>query len=154
MIQILLTFMLFNHIMVPYDGSKYSRHAFKIALDMAQKYGSKITILACLPKPVYRGVWYYDSRYTKTILKKEEKIAKENISKLVDAAKNKSDVSMKIKIIPTYHIANQIITVAKINKIDLIVMGSHGRTGFNKLLLGSVANSVSQQASCPVLLVK
>lgn len=146
--------MLFKNILVPYDGSKYSRHAFKIALDVAEKYDSKITILACLLKPVYRGVWYYDSRYAETILKKEEKIAKDDISKLVDTTKNKSGVSIKIKIIPTYHIANQIITVAKTNKIDLVVMGSHGRTGFTKLLLGSVANSVSQQTSCHILLVK
>ena len=145
---------MYKNILVPYDGSKYSIRAFKIALDMAEKYNSKITILACLLKPIYRGVWYYDSRYTKAILKKEEKIAKENIAKLVDNVKNKSDVLIKSKIIPTYAIANQIVTFAKTNKMDLIVMGSHGRTGFNKLLLGSVANSVSQQARSPILLAK
>lgn len=146
--------MLFKNILVPYDGSKYSLHAFKTALDMAEKYNSKITILACLLKPTYRGVWYYDSRYTKAILKKEAKVAKENISKLVENTKNRSDILIKSKIIPTYSIANQIVTFAKTNKMDLIVMGSHGRTGFNKLLLGSVANSVSQQARSPILLVK
>ncbi|MDH3396089.1 MAG: universal stress protein, partial [Nitrosopumilus sp.] len=40
--------------MVPYDGSKYSLHAFKIALDIAQKYDSKLTVLTCLAKPEYR----------------------------------------------------------------------------------------------------
>ena len=78
---------MYKNILVPYDGSKYSIRAFKIALDMAEKYDSKITILACLLKPIYRGVWYYDSRYTKAILKKEEKVAKENITKLVNNTK-------------------------------------------------------------------
>jgi nucleotide-binding universal stress UspA family protein len=144
----------FNNILVPYDGSKYSHHAFKVALDMAQKYDSKLTILACLLKPVYRGVWYYDSRYTKAILKKEEKIAKQNISKLVEDTKKKTDMNINFRIIPTTSIPNKIIAFARTNKMDLIVMGSHGRTGFNKVLLGSVANNVSQQARTPVLLVK
>ena len=146
--------MLFKNILVPYDGSKYSTHAFKVALDMAQKYNSKITILACLLKPTYRGVWYYDSRYTKAILKKEEKIAKQNITKLVENVKKKIDKSINVKIVPTVSIADQVITFTKTNKIDLIVMGSHGRTGFSKALLGSVASNVSQQARSPVLLVK
>lgn len=146
--------MIFKNILVPYDGSKYSLHAFKTALDMAEKYDSKITILACLLKPVYRGVWYYDSRYTKAILKKEEKVAKQNITKLVDDVKKKIDKSINVKIIPTVSITDKIVTFVKTNKIDLIVMGSHGRTGFDKLLLGSVANGVSQKAKCPILIIK
>ena len=146
--------MIFKNILVPYDGSKYSTHAFKVALDIAQKYDSKITILACLLKPTYRGVWYYDSRYTKAILKKEEKVAKQNITKLVDDVKKKIDKSINVKIIPTVSITDKIVTFVKTNKIDLIVMGSHGRTGFDKLLLGSVANGVSQKAKCPILIIK
>ena len=146
--------MLFKNILVPYDGSKYSIHAFKVALDMAQRYDSKITILACLPKPTYRGVWYYDSRYTKTVLKKEEKVAKQNITKLVSDVKKKINKPINVKIIPTVSVTDKIITFVKTNKIDLIVMGSHGRTGFDKLLLGSVANGVSQKAKCPILIIK
>ena len=121
---------------------------------MAQRYDSKITILACLPKPTYRGVWYYDSRYTKTVLKKEEKVAKQNITKLVSDVKKKINKPINVKIIPTVSVTDKIITFVKTNKIDLIVMGSHGRTGFDKLLLGSVANGVSQKAKCPILIVK
>ncbi len=154
MIQNLLVFVLFRNILVPYDGSKYSLHAFKIALDMAQRYDSKITVLTCLAKPEYRGIWYYDSRYTKAILKKEEKAAKENISKLVESVKKKTDIQINFKIVPTISITNQIISFAKSYKIDLVVIGSHSRTGFNKILLGSVAHGVSQQVHCPVMIVK
>lgn len=135
--------MLFRNILVPYDGSKYSLHAFKIALDMAQRYDSKIIILTCLAKPAYRGVWYYDSRYTKAILKKEEKAARENISKMIKPAKKKGNVSITFNIIPTISIPNQIASFAKSRKIDLVVMGSHGRTGIEKILLSSVAQGVS-----------
>ena len=98
--------MLFRNILIPYDGSKYSLHAFKIALDIAQKYDSNVMVLTCLAKPVYRGVWYYDSRYTKAILKKEEKAAKENISKLLESIKKKTDINIRFKIIPAVSIIN------------------------------------------------
>ena len=146
--------MLFGNILVPYDGSKYSIHAFKIALDMAQRYDSKVTVLTCLAKPAYRGVWYQDLRYTKVILKQEEKSARENISKMIDSTKNKTDVPINFRIIPSLHIANKIVSFAKSHKIDLVIMGSHGRTGFNRILLGSVAQGVSQKIHCPVMIVK
>ena len=115
----ILIFMLFGNILVPYDGSKYSLHAFKVALDMAQRYDSKVTVLTCLAKPGYRGVWYQDSRYAKAVLKKEEKAARENISKMLDPVKQKTDVSINFKIIPTVHIAEQITSFAKSPKLTL-----------------------------------
>ena len=51
-------------------------------------------------------------------------------------------------------IVKEIVNFAKSKKFDLIVMGSHGRTGLNKLILGSVANGVAQQAKCSVMVVK
>jgi len=154
MVQDPSIFMLFRNILIPYDGSKDAIHAFKIALDIAQKFDSKLIVLTCLAKPEYRGVWYYDSRYSKAILKKEEKIARENISKLIEAAKKKTDINIRFKIIPAVSITNQIVSFAGSNKIDLIVMGSHGRTGFDKVLLGSVAQGVSQKVHCPALIIK
>ena len=79
--------MLFRNILVPYDGSKYSLHAFRVALYTAQRYDSKITVLTCLAKPAYRGVWCQDSRYAAAVLKKEEKAARENISKMIEPIK-------------------------------------------------------------------
>lgn len=146
--------MLFKNIMIPYDGSKYSLHAFKIALDIAQKYDSKVTVLTCLAKPEYGGEWYYDARYVKAVLKKEEKAARENISRLIESVQKKTDMSINFKIIPTASISSQIASFAKSHKIDLVVLGSHGRTGFDKVLLGSVAQGVSQKVHCPVMIVK
>ena len=57
-------------------------------------------------------------------------------------------------VLQTQSIVKSILSSAKTYKIDLIVMGSHGRKGFDKLLLGSVANGVSQKVKCPVLIIK
>lgn len=51
-------------------------------------------------------------------------------------------------------VVETLTTFANANKVDLIVMGTRGKTGFKPLLLGSVSIGVSQYASCPILLVK
>jgi nucleotide-binding universal stress UspA family protein len=145
--------MLFKNILVPYDGSSYSIHAFKIAVDMAKKYGSKITIATCLESD-FRTPWYgYDSRARNSILKKQKEVLQKSISKLEASTKN-NKVMITSKILQDQSAVKAIVSFAKTNKIDLIVMGSHGRSGFDRFLLGSVANGVSQKVKCPVLIIK
>jgi nucleotide-binding universal stress UspA family protein len=76
-----------------------------------------------------------------------------NFLRLEERAK-KSKVSIISKIIVVQSIVKSLLSFASSNRVDLIVMGSHGRTGFDRLLLGSVANGISQKARCPVLLIK
>jgi len=145
--------MTFKNILVPYDGSKCSDHAFNVAIDVAKKNNSKITIVTCLEKD-YRTPWYGpDSRVTDALLKKQKKAVDKNFSSLEKVAK-KSKVSISSKIIVVQSIVKSLLSFTTSNRVDLIVMGSHGRTGFDKLLLGSVANGISQKARCPVLIVK
>jgi len=63
-------------------------------------------------------------------------------------------ILINFKIIPTVRIADQIASFAKSHKIDLVVMGSHGKTGFDKMILGSVAHRVSQKVYCHVMIIK
>ncbi len=145
--------MLFKKILVPYDGSACSMHAFQISMDMAKKYNSQVTILYCLQTD-FRVPWYgFDARMGNAIKKKQKDIALKNIAQLESNAK-KAGVKVSSKISDSHSIVNTLVSFAKSNKISLIVMGSHGRTGFDKLLLGSVAHGVSQRASCPVLIIK
>ncbi|EIJ66158.1 hypothetical protein BD31_I1690 [Candidatus Nitrosopumilus salaria BD31] len=75
------------------------------------------------------------------------------MSELKDDAK-KAGISTSIDVLITDSTVKQLVTYAKTNKVDLVIMGSHGLTGWRKVLLGSVANGVSQQVHCPVLIVK
>ncbi len=145
--------MLFKNILVPLDGSKYSTHAFNVALDIAKKYDSKLSVIHCIEEGEYRGPWYYDSRYSDAVRKKQRKIAKEEINKLSIQAE-KANIPMSSDILIANSTVKQLVTYAKSKKIDLVVMGSHGITGWNKLILGSVSNGVSQMVHCPVLIVK
>ncbi len=67
---------------------------------------------------------------------------------------NKAGVKIKLQILKSTSAVKDITTFAKSRKMDLIVMSSHGRTGLDKLILGSVANGVIQRTRCPVLLIK
>ncbi len=144
--------MLFKNILVPYDLSKPSTRAFKVALDVAKKYGSSITVITCIEGDPWHHK-FYDSRADAELLKKQKKAAADYISKLEESAK-KANIPFKSRIIKAESIVKELVRFAKSHKFDLIVMGSHGRTGLDKLVLGSVANGVVQRVRCPVLLVK
>lgn len=137
---------------MPFDLSNQSTRAFKVALDVAKKYDSKITLLTCLEGDSWHHK-YYDSRADNELIKKQNKVAKKHIEQLESLAR-KNNISVKSNIIKSQSVVNDIIIFAKSRKHDLIIIGSHGRTGFDKILLGSVANGVSQKTKCPVLIVK
>ena len=143
---------MFQNILVPFDLSTQSTRAFKVALDLAKKYNSKVTLLTCLEGDAWQHK-FYDSRADSELLKKQKKAAEKYLEKLESLA-DKNKVAIKSQIIKSKSVVNDIVTFAKSRKYDLIVIGSHGRTGFDKLLLGSVANGVSQKTSCPILIVK
>lgn len=144
--------MMFSNILVPFDLSNQSIRAFKTALNIAKKYNSKITILTCLEGDAWHHK-FYDSRADNELIKKQKKVSISHISKLETLA-SKEDVTIKSQILKSTAVVKDITTYAKSRKIDLIVMGSHGRTGVDKLILGSVANGVTQKATCPVLIIK
>jgi len=143
---------LFQNILVPFDLSAQSKRAFKAALDIAKKYDSKITLLTCLEGDAWHHK-YYDARADSELIKKQKKVSQKHLEELESIAV-KNNVSIKSQILKSKSVVNDIVTFAKSRKYDLVVIGSHGRTGFDKMLLGSVANGVSQKATCPVLIVK
>lgn len=143
--------MTYQKILVPYDGSSYSNKAFGSALDLAQKYYSKITIVSCIN--TFSSGWFGKSGFEQMILKKlRGKIMKE-IQDLENIAKKKN-VQTKGKIFETPAITKTLLTFAKSNKIDLIVIGSKGQSGLKDLFLGSISHGVIQRARCPVLIIK
>ena len=143
--------MVFKNILVPYDGTNFSNRAFRKALDIAKKNDSKITVFTVI-EGEYSAITGYSKINPQTI-KKQQNAAKKYIYKLEQTAKN-LNIPFSVKIKQGTSIVKEIINFANSKKSDLIVIGSHGRTGLNKLILGSVANSVTQQAKCSVMVVK
>ncbi len=137
-----------NRIMVPVDGSEHATKAAGYAADMAQLMNSEILLIHChKPFPAILGEPYFQRAIDK-ILKKSGELL-DPYKKLVQDAK----VAVTDRILEG-PAARAICDVAKIEKIDLIVMGCRGRNDLEGLLLGSCTHRVLKTAPCPVLVVR
>ena len=142
----------FKNILVPYDASSYSERAFKKALDVAEKDNSKITVVTVI-EGVYAANIGFSSKINPKIIREQTKAAEKFINRLKMAAE-KRGVPFSLKILQGSSIVKTLVKFTKSHKPDLIVMGSHGRTGLNRLILGSVANDMVQHVECPIMVVK
>jgi nucleotide-binding universal stress UspA family protein len=125
----------FQRILVASDGSPHSELTWELALAMAKQAGSQLIAIA--------------------VAREEGDIIEANalVHKMLTAANR---AGMPLKGVSPQGVAPDagIIHQAIKNEVDLIVMGSHGRTGLKRLLMGSVTERVIGQAPCPVLVVK
>ncbi len=143
--------MLFKNILVPYDHSSFSKHAFNVALDVAQKYHSTINVVSCIDVLTTR--WFGKTTYENILLKLAQKQLHEEIIPLQIKAQKK-DIPFNYKILETSSIVRTLLSFAKTKNIDLIIIGSHGRGFFDRVILGSISNGIIQRANCPVMVVK
>ena len=145
--------MAFKNILVPYDDSECSLHAFKIATEIAKKFNSKLTVLTVIPKSYHTSGFYSNVKFDEILLKEQRDSANSALSK-VDSIVKKQGIKLAKYVLESNAVVKQIVSFAKSEKFDLIVMGTHGRTGWSKLIIGSVANGIIQTANCPALVVK
>jgi nucleotide-binding universal stress UspA family protein len=141
----------FKKILVPLDFSTCSAEAIKAAGDVAGRYGAEVCLLH-----VYEPINYAaPSNYPFYVPGQLENILAECEKRLGDskqeaqAAGIANSQSQLRQGVP----ATEIVEFAKKNGFDLIVMGTHGRTGFQHALIGSVAEKVIRRAPCAVLTV-
>ena len=142
----------FKNILVAYDSSSFSNRAFKSTLDVAESNKSKITI-ATVITGVYQPSIGFTMKYSEKMLEKYTKTLQKTFSNLESAAKEKN-IKISLKILQDPSVAKAITNYVNSRKFDLVVIGSHGRTGLNKMILGSVANSITQKVKCPIMVVK
>jgi len=142
--------MLFKNILVPYDGSSHSKHAFKVALDMAKKYKSKLSMVTVLDTS--SGYWAQTNLWDKAMGGARTFVTKEFES--FESAAKKDKVSFHSEIIESHSVTKTIVSYSKSKKIDVLVMGAQGITGWDKLILGSVTDGVVHRVKCPVLIVR
>jgi nucleotide-binding universal stress UspA family protein len=144
--------MSFEKILVPYDASSYANHAFDDALKIAEKFGSKITVLTVLGTKVEQSTGISLDRAIE--IQDEHEDAATKIMKDLEGLAKEKGVECYFKIIFEPSPSKGIVNFSNSNSMDLIVIGSHGRSGIKKALLGSVASGVVEHANCPVLIIK
>lgn len=144
--------MSYENILVPYDASDFANHAFDEALKIAEKFGSKITVLTILGTKSELSAGISLERAIE-IQDEHENAATKILRDLEIFAKEKGvDFSFKVVYDPSPY--KGIVNFSNSNSTDLIVIGSHGRSGIKKALLGSVASGVVEHAKCQVLIIK
>ena len=138
-----------SKILVAIDGSDGSMNAADYAISISKKYDAELYALHVIRADVDLFGPHEASEFMTRMRNEGEKYL--NKVKLNANVKN---IQIKTEIISSINIAAGIVDYAEENNIDLIVIGTRGRSGFKKLLLGSVASHVITYAHCPVLVVK
>jgi nucleotide-binding universal stress UspA family protein len=145
---------MYEHILIAVDGSEVSVRAEEQGFALAKALGSQVT-LAHVTEPwptAVSGEWALAMP-----LKEYQEVAAANARSVLNAAAERArrcGLTCKTVHIPDRYAAEGIIEHAKATPCDLIVMGSHGRRGLSKLLLGSEATRVLTGASVPVLICR
>ena len=143
----------FKRIMVASDLSKVSRGALNTAIVFAQPKGAELIILHVLvPIAPFVPEQLIQPGILETIEVDARRRAEQQLARLAAAAR-KTGVRVKV-ILLSGDPADQIIRAARKHRADLIVVGTHGRRGLSKMMLGSVAERVLRTAPCPVVTVR
>lgn len=139
-------FMRWGSILLATDGSTYSETATQKAIEFAKAYGEKLKILAVINT----------SDEFLTIAPRIQQEMVESAQKLVQTtAQRAKEMECEVEtFVKEGDTAQTIAELAKKEGVDAIVMGSHGRTGIRRLLMGSVTEGVINLSPCPVLVVK
>src|ERR1041385_1545288 len=151
----------FSKILIAVDGSESSMDAVDYALTIAKKASASLIALHVMYSPA--GYAYSDnligfstSSSIEDLLEKCKQEFQPWFDKIKEKAyKNNGKIQLKTDLILTpASIVGAIIQYAEHEKVDLIVIGTRGRSGIKKMLLGSVAAGVVTYAHCPVIVVK
>jgi nucleotide-binding universal stress UspA family protein len=142
-----------RRILHPTDFSKASRAAFAQAVDLARTNRSELLLVHVLnPVIPMVGDGYISPQVYEQVEASAHAEARAQIGRLVAKAR-KAGVRVKAAIMEGVPY-EQITRAARSKRADLVVIGTHGRTGLAKFFLGSVAGRVVSTASCPVLTVR
>ncbi len=144
---------MYQRILVPIDGSATSERALDEAIKFAQQQNSRIELVHVL-----EDIWYFDNEnylnyaeLVQTMRYSGEKILAQAQNKFLQAG-----VMVDIRLLEAQgeRVANVIINEAKNSLADLIFIGTHGRSGFSRMLMGSIAEGVVRMAHIPILLIR
>lgn len=151
----------FKKILVPFDGSKYSRNALAEAINIAKKFRSEIFIITAVDTSDFPPGMLL-------ALLKKDRMLEESIKEYITAVKSqvRKELLAEVGVCKAKGVSeayydiisgNPVDSILKFmhgRKIDLIIMGSQGRHGIGKLkTLGSVSRKVTELATCPVMIV-
>jgi nucleotide-binding universal stress UspA family protein len=139
-----------GRILVPVDGSEYSKRALNLAIKLAHEYSASLTVVHVVYSAVELVIDAPNiiDRVTKEFEKEGKTVLEDSIKRVYKSGVKGKSVLLRGRIGP------ELIRYAERESFDLIVIGSRGLGAVARLLRGSVSDYVSDYAKCPVLVVK
>jgi nucleotide-binding universal stress UspA family protein len=143
---------MFKHILLATDGSPASTHAAQLAVELARACSARLTALYVIDPYPYLGVGEANPLGFQAYMSSAYDHAAQAHAKVAAlCAKEGKPVELQWRRAEDMHASDGILQAAKEEHCDLIVVGTHGRTGFKRMLLGSIAAKVVSQSPVPVL---
>ena len=141
-------------ILVGVDNSPYAQAAIDLIKRMSWSPGTKVLVASVAPIPVHTyGEIYVGVSSAPVEAWEAEQHVCEEIAARAEAELRNAGLQTKVRVLKG-DAREALVDLARTEQVDLLVVGSHGRTGLSKLLMGSVASHVVTHAPCSVLVVK
>ncbi|MGH8637636.1 MAG: universal stress protein [Burkholderiales bacterium] len=146
---------MFKHILIPTDGSAIGNKAAKAGVALAARLGARVTAYHGLedPQRLYMEGFSLDPTIVLDLEMRARELAQKRIDAIAKLAKA-AGVRFAAFITKADTAYEGIINIAKERKCDVIVMASHGRRGFSKLMMGSVTQKVLAHSTIPVMVYR
>ncbi len=145
---------MFKHILLATDGSAASEHAADLALSLARDHGAKLTALYVVDPYPYLGIGEANPVGFDSYMSAARDHAAQAHARLSQRAAAGGPVDLQLRLVEDVAAVDGILRTARDEQADLIVVGSHGRTGLRRLMLGSVAGKVVAESTVPVLVAR
>jgi nucleotide-binding universal stress UspA family protein len=141
----------YSHILVPVDLGDQSKRVLHEAKTIADRFGSRVDLLYCFPNPQFPDTTGLLNPFSSEVIEEARKDAELQLQAML-TSEERELYQAKVTVAVADPLT-AIVDYAKREGVDLIVMGTHGRTGLTHMFLGSVAERVVRTAPCPVLTV-
>ncbi len=144
---------MFKHILLATDGSASAEHAAKKAMELARIHGAHVTAAYVVDPYPYIGIGEVNPMAFQSYMNSAQEASTKAFTHIADLAAAEG-VQLQVRLVENMQTARGIVDLADEVAADLIVIGSHGRSGVQKLVLGSVAGKVVALSSRPVLVIR
>lgn len=146
---------MFKNILLATDGSSASEHAASVAVGLARTHGAKLSVLYAVDPYPYVGLGEVNPMGFQAYMSAAQEHAASAHARVAELCNDGgAPVQLEAKLVEDVSAASGIVQAAQAEGADLIVVGSHGRTGIARLMLGSVAAKVVAESPVPVLVVR
>lgn len=145
---------MFKHILLATDGSAASEHAAQLAVSLARQHRARLTVVYVVDPYPYLGIGEANPMGFQAYMSAATSHAAQAHAHVTELCQGDPAIDLQVRLVEDVAAATGIVQMAREAEADLIVVGSHGRTGIQRLMVGSVAAKVVAESPVPVLVAR